>query len=119
MTGDSKRLHCALRQQEHAGTAAAAGAVPKFVTAVAVRKWRLDTYSFVVLFYDKEGKSIGIKPVKTEEDGAHKLNLGKGKKSAWVSCRKFFDFFDIPIQDTKRFDDTFDEKERMIIVQLP
>jgi hypothetical protein len=85
----------------------------------AVRKWKLDTFSFVVLFYDQDRKSIGIKPTNTEEEGAHKLNFGKAKKSAWVSCRKFFDFFDIPVQDTKRFDGQIDEKEKMILVQMP
>jgi len=87
--------------------------------AGAIRKWKLDGFAFIVLFYDKESRTIGIKPVKTaDEEGSHKLNFGKGKKSAWVSCRKFFDFFDIAVQDTKRFDGQFDEKEKMMIVQL-
>ncbi len=84
----------------------------------AVSKWKLDRYSHVVLYYDRDEKIVGIRPTKTDEDGAHKLNLSRSKKGAWVSARRFLDYFGISTQLTERYDAEWDEEEKMIRVKI-
>jgi hypothetical protein len=83
----------------------------------AVNKFDLDQYDWAVLFFDKEHNLIGIKPTKNEKDeGTHKIN--KGKTGAWIAARRFLDYYEVGTAKTKRFDATWDDKEKMIIVQI-
>ena len=81
-----------------------------------VKKFDLRNYKFALLFYDKETNTVGVKPMKSEEDGAHRINLGK--TGGWISCRRFFDYFGISIDGTRRYDARWDDKEKMIVFQL-
>jgi hypothetical protein len=83
----------------------------------AVNKFGLEQYDWAVLFFDKQSNLVGIKPTKSEkEEGAHRIN--KGKTGAWIAARRFLDYYEIGIVKTKRFDAAWDEKEKMIVVQI-
>ncbi len=82
----------------------------------AVVKFSLKSYKYAILFYDEERKMVGVKPTKSEEEGTHGLNCGK--TGAWISARRFLDYFGIATQATKRCDASWDEKEKMIVFQL-
>jgi len=83
----------------------------------AVNRFGLDRYEWAVLYFDKQNKLVGIKPVANEkEEGAHKIN--KGKTGAWIAARRFLDYYEIAPAKTKRFDAAWDEKEKMIVVQI-
>jgi hypothetical protein len=83
----------------------------------AVTKFKLKSVKCVTLFYDRELKRIGLKPIiSTDEDGAHPLNLSK--TGAWVSARRFLDYFGLATTETKRYDAQWDDEEKMIVAQL-
>lgn len=83
----------------------------------AVNKFGLDGYDWAVLFFDKENSLIGIKPTSNEkEEGTHKIN--KGKTGAWIAARRFLDYNEAATTKTRRFDATWDDKEKMIIVEI-
>jgi hypothetical protein len=40
------------------------------------------------------------------------------KTGAWISARRFLDFFALSTAETKRYDAGWDENEKMIVVTL-
>jgi hypothetical protein len=83
----------------------------------AVRKYGLDKFPFVLLFYDRQKRMVGIKPLKSSaEAGAVKL-YHRGKNSS-IYCRRFFDFFEIP-KVKFRTEPSWDDKEGMLVFQIP
>lgn len=87
------------------------------LNAPAVTKFKLKDTKCVTLYYDRDDKKIGLKPATTsDEEGAHPLNLSK--TGAWVSARRFLDFFGLSTTETKRYDAVWDETNKMIVVQL-
>jgi hypothetical protein len=83
----------------------------------AVNKFNLDKFDWAVLYFDRDRKLIGIKPTTSEkEEGTHKIN--KGKTGAWIAARRFLDFYETGTEKTKRFDAAWDDKEKMITVQV-
>jgi len=105
-TARSYRAKCSLRENGSIG-----------LNGGAVSKFNLDKYDYAVLFFDKDRKLIGIQPTRNEnEEGAHKLN--RGKTGAWISARRFLDYNEIVPTETKRFDATWDEQEKMIVVPI-
>ncbi len=85
--------------------------------AGAVRKFGFDKQDYILLFYDAENRRIGIRP-SNESGGEGILKLNRFAKAAWVSAGRFFNFFDIPVEKTKRYDPIVDEKQKMVVVQL-
>ena len=87
------------------------------LNAPAVTKFKLTDVKCVTLFYDRDGGKIGIRPASNpDEEGAHPLNLSK--TGAWISARRFLDFFGLSTTETKRYDAGWDESEKMIVVKL-
>ena len=87
------------------------------LNAGAVNRFGLRKFNFAVLFYDKGEKRIGIKPAEQEEQGAHKLNLGKSG-GAWIGARRFLEFYDIQKATPIKSDAEWDDREKMIVVEL-
>ena len=87
------------------------------LNAPAVTKFKLKDVKCVTLFYDRNDGKIGIRPTANpDEEGAHPLNLSK--TGAWISARRFLDFFGLSTTETKRYDSGWDENEKMIVVKL-
>ena len=88
------------------------------INYASLNRWKIDRFDWVLLFYDAENKQIGIKPISEEEDGAHKLNFGKNKKSAWIGCRKFLDYFEIGTKKTEKYQVTWNDANSMLVIQM-
>jgi hypothetical protein len=87
------------------------------LNAPAVVKFKLKDVKCLTLYYDRDDRKIGLKPtMDAEEDGAHPLNMSK--TGAWISARRFLDYFGLTTAETKRYDARWDEKEGMIVAQL-
>jgi hypothetical protein len=83
----------------------------------AVSKFKLRDVKCVTLFYDRDERKIGLKPVSSqEEEGAHPLNMSK--TGAWVSARRFLDYFGLTTAETKRYDAWWDDSTKMIVAKL-
>ena len=84
----------------------------------AVQKFDLAQYDYAILFYDRDRKLIGIKPVRGKgEEGVQRIN--KGKTGAWIAARRFLDYYELSTEETNRYDALWDEQERMIVVKIP
>lgn len=87
------------------------------LNAPAVTKFKLKGFKCVTLYYDRDGRKIGLKPTNNpDEEGAHPLNMSK--TGAWVSARRFLDYFGLTTAETKRYDAGWDEADKMIVVKL-
>jgi hypothetical protein len=87
------------------------------LNAPAVNKFKLKDVKCVTLYYDREERRIGLKPTADpDEDGAHPLNMGK--TGAWISARRFLDYFGLSTTETKRYDVGWDEDGKMIVAKL-
>jgi hypothetical protein len=87
------------------------------LNAPAVSKFKLKDVKFVTLFYDRDDRKIGLRvAVNVDEEGVHPLNMSK--TGAWVSARRFLDYFGLSTTETKRYDALWDEKEKMIVAKL-
>lgn len=83
----------------------------------AVNKFKLEDYDWAVLFFDRERSLVGIKPTTNEkEEGAHRIN--KGKTGAWIAARRFIDYYEIVSTKTRRYDATWDDKDKMLVAQI-
>lgn len=83
----------------------------------AVKHFELEKYDWAILYYDKDSARIGIGLTNNEnEDGICKLR--KRAAGADVSARSFFDYFEINYDETNRYDATWDDNEKMIVVSL-
>ncbi len=61
----------------------------------------LGEHDHIQLFYDRETKVIGIKTVQEGEIDAIKVRRITGGKSATVSARPFFSYFNVPYNKEK------------------
>jgi len=82
-----------------------------------VKKFNLKGVSFVTLFFDKDSKMVGVMPSDKSDEGSHALH--KGKTGAWVSGRRFLDFYGFSPKSTVRMDAEWNEKDKMIVFALP
>ena len=87
------------------------------LNAPAVTMFNLKDVKCVTLYYDRDENKIGLKPTTNpEEEGAHPLNMSK--TGAWVSARRFLDYFGLTTAETKRYEARWDETDKMIIAKL-
>jgi hypothetical protein len=87
------------------------------LNAPAVTKFKLKDVKCVTLYYDRDERKIGLKPTNNpDEEGAHPLNMSK--TGAWVSARRFMDYFGLTTAETKRYDAGWDETHKMIVAKL-
>ena len=82
----------------------------------AVNRFSLRLFNHVLLFYDKGAQVVGIKPMESQEEGAHPLH--PGGKGAWVSAKRFLDYYDIRPRGTRSYDCRWDENEKMIVFSI-
>ncbi len=84
----------------------------------AVRRFKLESWQYVVLGFDRKSKRIAIRKADSrEEPGAQKVTIKDG--SATISVRSFLEYFDIRYQDeTRKYDVSIDDENGMLIVAL-
>ena len=83
----------------------------------AVNKMSMKDYKFAVLFYDRDNKRIGIRFTNNpNEEGATKITFGS--TGAFVSARAFLDYYEIPREETRRYNISYDEKNDLWVFDL-
>ena len=84
----------------------------------SIKEFKLGEYKFAVLFYDKDARKIGIRLTNDKnEEGACKLRV-RENAGASISARSYIDFYKLHKLDKRRFDASWNDKEKMIIVTL-
>jgi hypothetical protein len=84
----------------------------------AARKLNLGEYEFAILFYDSDTRRIGVNFTNDgNEEGAIKLST-RSSGGASLSARAFLDFYGIDHSDTKKYDISFDEENKLYVIQL-
>lgn len=83
----------------------------------ARKRFDLDKYEFVILYYDKEESKIGIKLTNNNgESGV--MRLQKRPLNIAISAKSFFEYYNILYSETKTYDPVWDEKNKMIVINL-
>jgi hypothetical protein len=84
----------------------------------AIKRYELDNYRYVILFYDKDNKKIGIKFINDKnEEGAIKIIFRKvgGLSFSGVS---FLHYYGIDFSNTRKFDLEHDEKNDLYVFSM-
>jgi hypothetical protein len=80
----------------------------------AINDFKLSDYKFVVLYFDKDSKRIGIKPTNDKnEEGACKLRV-RDNFGASIAARSYIEFYKLNTLKNRRLDAELDSKDKMI-----
>ncbi len=80
----------------------------------ALKRFGLDAFKFVALYFDTETGKIAIGGVSEEEPGAQRLNFGV--KGASISAKRFLDYHDLGVRSTTQFECHFDDTLKLVIL---
>lgn len=81
----------------------------------AVGKYELEKFDYVVLFYDKEIKKIGVKFTNEKEEGIIKIVKRPGSGMSF-SAKAFLDFYDIDYLKNKKYSITHDKENNLYVL---
>ncbi len=83
----------------------------------AVERFSLRDFKFVVMFYDKENKRIGLKFTNDEqEEGIAKMNVKTN--GAIFTAKAFLDYYNIEYKETEQYDIKLDEENNLYVFDL-
>ena len=83
----------------------------------AIIRFNLDKYKYVILFYDKQSKMIGIKPTNdANEEGICKLRIRKSAGA--IGARSFLDYYQINHAKTIRYGASWNDGEKMVVAKV-
>jgi len=83
----------------------------------AIKRFRLDRYEFVVLFYSKENNKVAFNFTNSAEDeGA--IKLVKKKNNYFISGKSFLDYYNIPYGVSYAFDAEWIPEQLIAIINL-
>ncbi len=83
----------------------------------AVEKFDLINKCYVIMFYDRETRKIGLKFVENgEEEGAAKMNVRNN--AAIIAAKSFLTCYDINHKETDKYDIYIDEQTGYYIIDL-
>jgi hypothetical protein len=83
----------------------------------AEKRFELNKYEYIILYYDKEEQKIGIQ-LTNEENIKGVMKLQKRPLNIAISAKSFFEYYNISYSETKIYDPEWDEKNKMIIIKL-
>ncbi|MDY0314966.1 MAG: hypothetical protein RBR32_07805 [Bacteroidales bacterium] len=86
--------------------------------SASVKKWDLDKYNFVKLYFDKETGNLGFKFYKANKDEGDKgiVNLNKSN-GVYVYSKTFLDAAGISYNTRSEMDFEYDKKHDMFIAK--
>lgn len=83
----------------------------------SVKRFAMEKYSHVVLFYDREKKRVGIRLTDdSQEPGASTLILHSGNGT--VSARAFLEYYNLTPEKTTQYDITQEEGSDMLVIDI-
>jgi len=72
----------------------------------------------VVFLFDKATRRIGLRPEKGEAANGYNVRRAKQGGALQISGSRFLDHYGIAHEETKRYPCEWDEKAKMLVVQL-
>jgi hypothetical protein len=87
------------------------------VNSTAVEKY-LHGAQYALLYWDDTHEKVGIKPIKTKEQKAYRLNYSPKGNVATLSGTAFLGFAEIPHDATQSFDAGWNEEEKLLEFQV-
>lgn len=78
----------------------------------------LSGHDYVQLYFDKDRKIIGLKPVQEGEEDAIKIRKVTGGKSATIAARPFFTYFNIKHEKTRSYKASWNEVDKLVEIRL-
>ncbi len=83
----------------------------------SVKRFDLQKFTHIVLFYDKDEKKVGIKLTNDKsEPGASTLITRSGNGT--VSARSFLEFYHLLPKDTTQYDIEWNEENKLLVVDM-
>jgi hypothetical protein len=84
----------------------------------AVTEYNLDSYTYAVLYYDKETKNVGFELINdAKAQGATKLVVRKNAGIS-MSARSFLKTFKIDFSETRQYNLSYDKTTNMYVIDL-
>jgi len=84
----------------------------------AIKEFKLEQYQWVILFFDKDGQRIGLRPTNNKREmGVCKLRV-KPPSGASISAGSFIKEHHLGEGSKRRFAAIWDDTEKMIVVDL-
>ena len=71
----------------------------------------------VLFYWDKEREVIGLKPVNNKEN-SYSLSRAKNRKDITISGTAFLNHNGISYKNTRNFEPSWNEKEKLVEIQL-
>lgn len=83
----------------------------------SVRRFEMEKYAFVVLFYDKENKRVGVQLTNNkDEEGACTLSVKQGNGT--VSARSFLEHYELMPEVTNQYPLKLDPESKLLVIQI-
>ena len=86
------------------------------INKAATQNYELQKYKYAGLYYDPEGKKIGIKP--TNDDSEANCTLRDRQSGMDISAKLFLEHFGIDYSTTRRYELVRDEENDMFVAQV-
>lgn len=84
----------------------------------AIKRYKLDEYRFVKLYYDEDEQRIGLKPFNDEED-KNGFKIAVRSDNVTIGAKSFLDEFAIQYGGkSRKYDIEWDEDTEMMVVEL-
>jgi hypothetical protein len=80
-------------------------------------RFSLKQFEYVVLFYDKENRKIGIRFTNEKEDGIVKF-IKRKTGGASISAKAFLDFYNIRPSENKKYDVYYNKDDDLYIINV-
>lgn len=81
-------------------------------------KMYFKNYKYIIFFFDKENKKIGIKPTNEPSGNTYSIRMSRDGKLASVSATAFLNYYKIPHKESKSYPCDLNEAEKILEVKL-
>jgi hypothetical protein len=78
----------------------------------------LDGYDYLVYFFDRDTRTIGLKPMREKTPNAYSIKRYKGGRMCTVSAIAFLRHCEIPFDKTRSYPCRWNENHGMLEVRL-
>lgn len=86
------------------------------INKAATQKYELQQYKYAGLYYDPEGKMIGIKPTNDELEA--NCTMRDRQSGMDISAKSFLEYFEIDYSTTQRYELSREEQNDMLVAKI-
>ena len=84
--------------------------------AGAINRFRINDFSFAVLYFDPRQRVVGIQLLREAAEGA--IEIKKSESNTYVRAKNFCDRYEISYEDSHRFELRKDEETDLLYFEL-